>query len=121
MAADDCLQLDVGNSGAKWRLVNADGSVVVRGRYSPDDVASREALLNCSESVARIWVASVASAENDTELSHLLQQRWGVEPWLPRSEERTGDLVNSYSEPRRLGVDRWLAMLAAFWSTTGGF
>ncbi|MEP1594504.1 MAG: hypothetical protein ABJK20_08030, partial [Halieaceae bacterium] len=69
MAGDNCLQLDVGNSGAKWRLLNADGGVIDRGRYSPDDVASREALLNCSESVARIWVASVASADNDAELS----------------------------------------------------
>ena len=113
MAGNDCLQLDVGNSGAKWRLVKADGSVAVRGRYCPDDAVSREALLNCSESVARIWVASVASSDSDAELSKLLQARWGVQPWFPRSQQQTGDLINSYSEPQRMGVDRWLAMLAA--------
>ena len=113
MAGDDCLQLDVGNSGAKWRLVKADGSVAARGRYLPEDQGSRAALLNCSESVARIWVASVASPDSDADLSKLLQKRWGIEPWFPSSERQTGDLVNSYSEPNRLGVDRWLAMLAA--------
>ena len=38
-----CLQLDVGNSSAKWRLVD-DGHVLARGRYSEGDAASRDAL-----------------------------------------------------------------------------
>ena len=108
----DCLQLDVGNSGAKWRLVKADGSVAGRGRYQTDDVASREALLGCSQALAQIWVASVADAEKNAALASLLRERWGVEPWFPRSESQTGDLINSYSDPARMGVDRWLAMLA---------
>ena len=93
MAGDDCLQLDVGNSGAKWRLVKADGSVAARGRYLPEDQGSRAALLNCSESVARIWVASVASPDSDADLSKLLQEHWSIEPWFPSSERQTGDLV----------------------------
>lgn len=113
MAGGNCLQLDVGNSGAKWRLVKADGSVADRGRYQTDDVASREVLLGCSESLGRIWVASVARAEKNAELAGLLRERWGIEPWFARSEPQTGDLVNSYRDPARMGVDRWLAMLAA--------
>jgi len=113
IAGGDCLQLDVGNSGAKWRLVKADGSVAGRGRYQTDDVASRDALLGCSQSPAQIWVASVAGAEKNAELAGLLRERWGIEPWFARSEPQTGDLVNSYSDPARMGVDRWLAMLAA--------
>jgi len=32
--AASCLQLDVGNSGSKWRLLQ-DGQVVARGIYRP--------------------------------------------------------------------------------------
>ena len=57
-----CLQLDVGNSGAKWRLVDA-GQVLCRGRYRSDDDASRELLLSCAERVERVLVSSVAAPE----------------------------------------------------------
>jgi type III pantothenate kinase len=107
-----CLQLDVGNSSAKWRLVDA-GRVLKRGRYVAGDAGSREALLDCAETVGRILVASVAAEEAERELSELLRDRWGVHPWFARTPSHTGDLVNSYTEPGRMGVDRWLAMLAA--------
>jgi type III pantothenate kinase len=43
----------------------------------------------------------------------LLRERWGVTPWFARTQARTGDLANSYEDPARMGVDRWLAMLGA--------
>lgn len=43
----------------------------------------------------------------------LLATRWDVEPWFARSVSEVGGLRNSYAEPERLGVDRWLAMLGA--------
>jgi type III pantothenate kinase len=109
---DPCLQLDVGNSGAKWRLVG-DGRVLQRGRYAPGDSASRESLLNCSETVEQILVSSVAVADTEDELAELLVGQWGVQPWFARTPARTGGLINSYAEPGRMGVDRWLAMLGA--------
>lgn len=107
-----CLQLDVGNSSAKWRLV-LDGVVSARGSYSSDDHNAREALLDCCSSLEQIWVSSVAGPAAEAELSKLLQQRWGVAPWFARSQAQTRDLVNSYRDPSRMGVDRWLAMLGA--------
>ena len=109
---EPCLQLDVGNSGAKWRLVAA-GRVLQRGRYEPGDSASRESLLNCCEIVGQILVSSVAVAETEDELAELLVGRWGVQPWFARTPARTRGLINSYAEPGRMGVDRWLAMLGA--------
>lgn len=107
-----CLQLDVGNSSAKWRLVE-DGQVLARGRYSAADAASRESLLGCADSLKQIWVSSVAGRETEEELAALVRDRWGVEPWFARTQARSGDLVNSYADPARMGVDRWLAMLGA--------
>jgi type III pantothenate kinase len=107
-----CLQVDVGNSGAKWRLLVA-GAVRDRGLYREADVASRQALLGCAEALDAIWVASVASDADNAVLAQLLGRRWGLEVWFARSEAQTLGLRNSYAEPGRMGVDRWLAMLAA--------
>ncbi len=108
----NCLQLDVGNSGAKWRLVDRDG-IVARGHYSPGDDESGKRLLECAGSLAEAWVSSVAAPAQEASLAELISERWGIEPWFARTEAHTGDLINSYDDPARMGVDRWLAMLAA--------
>jgi len=107
-----CLQLDVGNSRAKWRLVNRDG-IIARGDYSPDDESSKRSLLSYSESLDHIWISSVAAPAQETELVALLENQWGIAPWFARTQARSGSLCNSYAEPGRMGVDRWLAMLGA--------
>ena len=43
----------------------------------------------------------------------MLTGRWGIAPWFARTQARTGTLHNSYADPGRMGVDRWLAMLGA--------
>ncbi len=108
-----CLQLDVGNSSAKWRLVDEAGQVIGRGRYVATDETSRRALLGCSERLDRIWVSSVADEAAESALRELLWGRWKLEPWFARTRAETCGLHNSYSEPTRMGVDRWLAMLGA--------
>lgn len=108
-----CLQLDVGNSSAKWRLMRA-GNLSDRGVYRSGDAGALAALLDCSERLDEIWISSVASAEADRELAGLLTGRWGIEPWFARTLAVTGKLHNSYADPGRMGVDRWLAMLGAF-------
>ncbi|MEH6593008.1 MAG: type III pantothenate kinase [Halioglobus sp.] len=116
--AEPCLQLDVGNSSAKWRLLHA-GNVVARGRYRDDDPASREALLACTDDVQQIWVSSVASAERNADLAERFSQRWAVQAWFAKTAARTGTLCNSYAAPERMGVDRWLAMLGAINKRSG--
>jgi len=106
-----CLQLDIGNTRAKWRLVNGN-KVISRGDYQPNDESSQQRLLNCCESLDHIWISSVTTAASELLLSRLLENQWGIVPWFARSESRTGSLINSYEEPSRMGVDRWLAMLA---------
>ncbi len=115
---EPCLQLDVGNSGTKWRLLER-GRVAARGVYSSGDEATRTALLECAPTVQQIWVASVAGSHSEGELADMLLGRWGVQPWFARSTARCGAVQNSYAEPERMGVDRWLAMLAAWQRVQG--
>jgi type III pantothenate kinase len=107
-----CLQLDVGNSSAKWRLVQHD-KVLSRGNYRSGDSEAQAALLNCTEALDEIWISSVAAPAAESELAVLLRERWSVAPWFARTQAQTGTLRNSYGDPLRMGVDRWLAMLGA--------
>lgn len=108
-----CLQLDVGNSSVKWRLVNGE-AIIDRGSYRRDDVSAQKLLLHCTDTVDHIWIASVAAPAVEVELTALLENQWGIAPWVARTEARTGSLRNSYDDPSRMGVDRWLAMLGAW-------
>lgn len=107
----NCLQFDIGNSSAKWRLIRA-GRVVARGKYVATDPSSWRELVAAVAAPEQIWIASVASAEAESTFERRLYDHWGVRPWFARTQPRTGDLINSYAEPQRMGVDRWLAMLA---------
>ncbi len=107
-----CLQLDVGNSSAKWRMRLGEG-IVARGMFRHGDSVARDTLISTPGEPGQIWISSVARPEVEAELADRLRQRWSVEPWFARTPARCGDLVNSYAEPERMGVDRWLAMLGA--------
>ncbi len=111
------LQLDVGNSGAKWRCVQA-GKTVARGRFNVADAESLGSVYARAPDVDKIFVSSVADSAAEARLIALLAERWQVRPWFARTEAQTAGLINSYSEPARMGVDRWLAMLAA-WQRAG--
>jgi type III pantothenate kinase len=111
------LQLDIGNSGAKWRCVQA-GQVLARGRFLPSDQESLNHFYESAPEPDAILISSVAGRAAEADLIALLARRWQVEPWFARSQEQTGGLVNSYSDPSRMGVDRWLAMLGA-WRRAG--
>lgn len=113
-----CLQLDVGNSGAKWRLMKGS-AVASRGVYRTTEEASRAQLLGCAPVVDRIWISSVASSEAESKLSAMLTSQFNVQPWFALTAPETGELRNSYVEPERMGVDRWLAMLGAKQRSTG--
>ena len=41
-----------------------------------------------------------------------VESKWGVPFKTIKAEAQQGALINGYMEPERLGVDRWLAMLA---------
>jgi len=71
-------------------------------------------MLQCTPSLQQIWVASVAGSEAEQSLADMLARRWGVQAWFARSEASCSGLRNSYQQPARMGVDRWLAMLAAW-------
>ena len=104
------LLLDIGNTAIKWRAENQGG------RLSRDEAMP---LPDLDESPDAVWVASVADAGFEQALAHAVVERWQVQPWFARSGSDACGVSNSYEEPGRMGVDRWLAMIAAFAEVRG--
>ena len=104
------LLIDVGNTAIKWRLANAEGLLDARGSVS--DVSSL-----CKAIEAENWgmagLASVASDAAEAELIAALTASGATAVHRATAQSTCLSLVSSYAEPERMGVDRWLAMLAA--------
>ena len=104
------LLIDVGNTAIKWRLANAEGLLDAGGSVS--DVPSL-----CQAVESKHWgaagLASVASDPTDAELIAALTASGARAVHRATAQSSCLGLVSSYAEPERMGVDRWLAMLAA--------
>lgn len=105
------LQFDLGNSRVKWRALRGDQQFARGAGADVLDTQPDWRLL--SPPPSQVLVASVASTALEQMLAASVRQCFGVTPWFARSSAQVAGLRSSYSEPGRLGVDRWLAMLAA--------
>lgn len=111
------LDIDIGNSRVKWRLSNA-GSVLDRGVCMHDDfVSSRslaQAALLARGAPGGIRVCSVAGQEWLEMYRQWAETNSGLPLEVARVCSEAGGVRCAYSEPGKLGVDRWLAVLAAW-------
>lgn len=107
------LQIDVGNSFIKWRVIGM-GRVVSRGSEATSSDISLCGV-DLWGSITSISISSVASEHVDQGLRQLCQDRCpDVKPFFARSEASFRGIINAYSQPSKLGVDRWLAVIAAY-------
>nr|ADI18754.1 putative transcriptional regulator, homolog of bvg accessory factor [uncultured gamma proteobacterium HF4000_36I10] len=103
------LEFDLGNTAAKWRLLQGV-ELIERGRVS--DLASL--VMPPEASIDTVRVASVAGEVREQALSQWCRDSLGLEARFARSTTVCAGVTNAYAEPERLGVDRWLAVLAAY-------
>jgi type III pantothenate kinase len=109
------LELDLGNTRVKWRVLDKRLSVLRRGRGVVEEwlrhgVPAEWAAL----SVQRIRAASVLSAQTEVSLAALILKTMNLKVEFARSVGTSSGVSNAYAEPQKLGVDRWLALLAAY-------
>ena len=109
------LLLDIGNSFVKWCELD-DGQLSDAG----EALHAGEELLDVFDDAWRgltqpkaIWVSNVAGNELAEILQEWLQDNWGLSPHYVKSTDVFGEVRNAYAKPEQLGVDRWLALLAA--------
>lgn len=107
------LLVDVGNSRVKWAFATA-AAFVASGEAPCDEAGTFPGLLDADRSPDEIRVANVAGAGVGTRLAARLSERFGVAPLLARSAPHGAGVRSGYADPAQLGVDRWLAVCAAF-------
>ncbi|MDE2087504.1 MAG: type III pantothenate kinase [Xanthomonadaceae bacterium] len=108
------LLLDLGNTRLKWALRHGD-DVSARGAVAwNENVATVLAAAWSGLPVpTAVFGASVVDAAREQLVAACVGSAFQLEPhWLRTPAEACG-VRNAYAEPQRLGVDRFLAMVAA--------
>lgn len=109
------LLLDVGNSRVKWATLN-QGKLEATGAefYQPDRFpAVFDQLRGALAAPAQVVIASVAAPATNDLIEQQIASHWQLTPRFLTAQDHFHDLSNGYPQPARLGVDRWLAMVAA--------
>lgn len=115
------LELDQGNTRAKWRLLATSGDgqspqVIARGILAPGPWWAAKSLPAAWAEYApeRVRAANVAGASVAESIAARLLAELGVPTEFARVTPQCAGVRCAYADTSRLGVDRWLAVLAAF-------
>jgi type III pantothenate kinase len=109
------LLIDIGNARVKWALSDAGRLGPVRRTMHGRDAASVLEAVRSDLRLRprRIIVSNVAGAEIAEYLALGAREACGVEPSFVVSKASELGIRSAYARPERLGVDRWVAMIAA--------
>ena len=99
----DVLDLDWGNSRIKWRCGAAAGSVATSDWQELPELR-----------VDRVRLSRVGGTDSDDEIHGALTRRYGVAVERAVTTSALAGVVCGYDEPASMGVDRWLALIAAW-------
>lgn len=124
------LLIDIGNSRVKWRQVrlgadatdafpdwDSTGQAIGLSDVGRIDAALRASAGNAplSKPIDMAVIANVASDAVGATVAAAVLATWPgtAVRWVRSGTGSSGGLVNGYRDPRQLGVDRWLAAVAA--------
>ncbi|GAB3368463.1 type III pantothenate kinase [Azotobacter armeniacus] len=108
------IELDCGNSFIKWRIIGALSQVVSSGvAESAEELFSALEGLRARYGFHHCRMVSVRSDEETACLEMHLTQRLGLHVLIARSAPCTAGVHNGYVDYRSLGLDRWMAIVAA--------
>jgi len=88
------ILVDIGNTNTKWKF-DGEHFILPTAKFELDK------LPKCS----KIWVSNVSSKTFSSKKSHVV---------FVESQERYKSMINAYSNPKSLGCDRWLGMIASY-------
>jgi type III pantothenate kinase len=107
------ILVDIGNTNIKWGLC-------LRHRFALSQIHQLP-LCNIAQlwqtdkklKPQSLWVANVAHQDLNAIIRTKSQTYWQLNPIFAQSEAQADGIDNGYQQPTRLGVDRWLALIAA--------
>lgn len=116
MSASRTLLFDVGNTRLKWGVSEAGnirrtGSVTLEKLH---DSGFATLTTRMPRNVDRVIASNVAGASFATKLSGIVGIHCNTDLHFAHCEKAAFGVTNSYRQPRRMGVDRWVAMIGAY-------
>jgi type III pantothenate kinase len=108
------LAIDIGNTNIKLKAWNGAEVLFVKS-FSVNDMDLVASYIS-DYSPKIVAVASVGLIEIENRISILFQN---AKCMYIKSESMTVGVKNGYDEPDKLGVDRWLAAIEAFYESGG--
>ena len=108
------LLIDIGNTNLRWTPHGPETLWEVRvarhsGAVPLDLLADWEGL----RAPTRVVVSNVGGPAVAETLARVTRALWRLEPEFARPRAHAAGVRVAYEEPARLGVDRWLALIAA--------
>lgn len=115
------LLLDIGNTNLKWAwLHNGELGSATTVCHKGQDIAALAAAEWCDEDIpSQLYISCVAGQTLREKLTDWFVQNWDIEPLFVRATAQGCGVINSYSEPERLGADRWFSMIALHTNSPG--
>lgn len=113
--------VDIGNTRIK-AAVDESGPLRLLDACAWRDSDLTPVFTRALETVAaprEILVSNVAGSAIAEAFTRFCTARWRVEPRFMRVRRECAGMTTHYDDPARLGVDRWLAALAAWVDTQG--
>ena len=109
------LLLDIGNTRIKWARLEG-GKLVAPGAATHVEDQLLAALERAFDGPKPGWVmaCNVAGPLVGKALSDLCRERYALQPEFFISSAERGGVRNGYTDPTRLGADRWAAVIGAF-------
>jgi type III pantothenate kinase len=108
------VDIDVGNSYAKWRIVSSSGEKI-SGAQTVESILKQQRLnFDCQEQICQVRLSSVSSNEVPTILQDQFKSEFDANLQQAAVSRSAGGVTCGYLAPSTLGIDRWLAMVAAY-------
>lgn len=108
------LAIDIGNTRLKWGLFSGEVLHDTGTQEFPVSTNSGNwAGLGMLPPPDRVAIASVGGESRFSTLQSWLTEKWGCPVLRLRSTAQAAGVFNAYRDPKRLGVDRWAALVAA--------
>ena len=111
------LYIDRGNTAIKWQLV--DGEILLNHGVANKAESVSSALDKAKNSSISKIVVSVGSDDFELSLNKWSEDNGYCQPIFVESSKEACGVINAYTQPNKLGVDRWLAMIAAHNTVAG--
>lgn len=109
------LLIDIGNSRLKWGQLQ-DGTIAAQTAVDHLQSDWQNQLFNAWQPLAtpeKLAISSVATSGKLADVIALAKQLWPqIEVIIPTSTANGFGVKNAYEYPQKLGIDRWLCLIA---------